>query len=142
MAEIEVTGTIPAPIADVWAVAGDFGRVADWVPALAGSELGAGSDGSSVGDTRQCQIEGGPALAEAQTARSDADYTYSYAITESPLPLSNYASTIRLEADGDQTTLVWSASFDPDPGAEEATTSMINGVYEAGLATLQQRFGG
>ena len=142
MANIKVSGTIPAPIAAVWAVAGDFGGIAKWVPALKDSNLAPESSGASVGDIRQCVLEGGPSLVESQTARSDADWTYTYTITEGPLPVQNYESTITLEADGEQTKLDWTASFDPDPGAEEQVTAMITGVYQAGVDTLKQRFGG
>ena len=142
MASIKVSGTIPGPIAAVWAVAGDFGGIAKWVPALKASNLAPESKGTSVGDMRQCDIDGGPSLVETQTARSDADWTYTYAIPGGPLPMKNYESTIRLETEGEQTKLEWSATFDPDPGAEEELTAMITGVYQAGIDTLRQRFGG
>ena len=141
MASIKVNGVIPGPVAAVWAVAGDFGGIANWVPALKDSNLTPESNGTSVGDMRQCNIDGGPSLVETQTARSDADWTYTYAIPEGPLPMKNYESTIRLEAAGDQTTLEWTATFDPDPGAEEELTAMVTGVYQAGIDTLKQRFG-
>jgi hypothetical protein len=56
--------------------------------------------------------------------------------------MKNYESTIRLATEGEQTKLEWSATFDPDPGAEEELTAMITGVYQAGIDTLRQRFGG
>lgn len=142
MTSIKVSGTIPGPIAAVWAVAGDFGGIAKWLPPLKASNLAAGFEGTSVGDMRQCDIDGGPSLVETQTARSDADWTYTYAIPEGPLPMKNYESTIKLETEGEQTRLEWSATFDPDPGAEEELTAMITGVYQSGIDTLKQRFGG
>lgn len=142
MAKVVVNGTIPAPAARVWEVAGDFGRIAEWVPALASSELKDGATGSQVGDVRQCQLDGGPSLNETQTARSDTDRTYTYAIPESPLPMKNYESTIQLHEQGEQTVLEWSSTFDADPGAEEEVKGMISGVYQAGIASLRQRFQG
>ena len=58
MAEVKVSGVIPAPVGEVWAVAGDFGGIAGWVPALAKSERAPGSTGSQVGDGRSCTIDG------------------------------------------------------------------------------------
>ena len=39
MTKVKVSGTIPGPVAEVWALAGDFGGIAEWLPALAGSNL-------------------------------------------------------------------------------------------------------
>lgn len=142
MAKVDVKGTIAAPVADVWAVVGDFGKIAKWLPPLSDSGLLHGATGGEVGDLRHCVIDGGPTLTESQTARSDADHSYSYAITEGALPLQNYRSTISLSAAGDQTVVQWSSTFDPDPGEEDNVTGMIEGVYQAGIDHLKQRFGG
>lgn len=142
MAKVEAKGTIPAPVAEVWAVVGEFGKIAEWLPPLSDSGLLHGATGNKVGDLRQCTIDGGPTLTESQTARSDTDHSYSYEITDGPLPLKNYRSTISLSAAGDQTLLQWSSTFDPDPGEEDNLTGMIEGVYQAGIDHVKQRFGG
>jgi len=141
MTEFIASGTIPAPVAEVWALVGDFGGIAEWLPPIANSGLAHGATGNQVGDIRQCVLDGGPTLTETQTARSDADHTYTYAIPEGPLPMKNYESTIRLRADGDQTVMEWNCSFEPDPGKEEELTGMIQGVYQAGIDNLKKRFG-
>ena len=64
MAEVRVSGVNPAPVGEVWAVVGDFGGIAAWLPALATSELASGSTGSQVGDVQSCTIDGGPTLTE------------------------------------------------------------------------------
>ena len=56
--------------------------------------------------------------------------------------MQNYRSTISLSAAGDQTVVQWSSTFDPDPGEEDNVTGMIEGVYQAGIDHLKQRFGG
>jgi hypothetical protein len=141
MSEVRVSGVIPASVGEVWAVVGDFGGIAGWVPALAKSELAPGATGSQVGDVRSCTIDGGPDLVESQTARSDADYTYTYDITENPLPMNNYVSTIRLRVHGEHTMMEWTASFDPT-GPEHEVTGMVKGLYQSALDNLYQRFGG
>ena len=141
MSEVRVNGVIPAPVGEVWAAAGDFSGIAGWVPALAKSELALRSTGSQVGDVRSCTIDGGPTLTENQTARSDADYTYTYAIPENPLPMKNYESTISLRAQNEQTLMEWTASFDPT-GPEDEVIGMVEGLYQAGIDNLKQRFGG
>ncbi|MGI9433554.1 MAG: SRPBCC family protein [Geminicoccaceae bacterium] len=142
MAKVEASGTIPATIGDVWAVVGDFGKIADWLPPLASSGLAHGATGNQVGDVRQCMIDGGPTLSETQTARSDADHTYSYAIPEGPLPMKNYQSTIKLVPAGQETVLEWTSTFEPDPGQEDELPAMIKSVYQAGIDHLKQHFGG
>lgn len=142
MAKVHASGTIPAAVADVWAVVGDFGKIADWLPPLASSGLAHGATGNQVGDVRQCTIDGGPTLAETQTARSDSEYTYSYAIPEGPLPMTDYQSTIKLRSEGDQTVLEWTSTFNPEPGKDAELTGMIQSVYQAGIDHLKQHFGG
>ncbi len=141
MTKVHVSGTIPAPVDEVWQVVGDFGGIADWLPPLASSGAVAGASGTQVGDTRTCTIDGGPTLTEKLTSRSDADYTYSYAIAENPLPMENYKSTIKLHPQGDQTVLEWTGTFDPEEGQEEEVTGMVKGVYQAGIDHLMERFG-
>ena len=142
MAEVRVSGVIPAPVGEVWTVVGDFGGIAGWLPAVAKSELAPGATGSQVGDVRSCTIDGGPTLTESQTARSDADYTYTYGIPENPLPMTNYESTVRLRDQGNQTLMEWTASFNPEPGQEVEVDGMIKGIYQAGIDNVRQRFGG
>ena len=142
MAKVTIDGSVLGSVEEVWAVVGDFGGIADWVPPLASSSLAPGATGKRIGDLREIVLDGGPTFMETQTARSDDDYTYSYTIPEGVLPIKNYEGTIKLRAEGDRTVVEWSSIFDPDPGAEEEVSGMVKGVYEAGIGDLQQRFGG
>lgn len=141
MAEVRATGTISAPVDEVWALVGDFGGIAGWLPTLISSELAPGATGTQIGDVRQCTMDGSMTFPETQTARSDADYTYSYTIPEGGLPMKNYASTIRLRAEGDQTVMEWTCVFDPDPGMEDEISDMTRGAYQANIDAQRQRFG-
>ena len=42
--------------------------------------------------------DGKAAFVETQTSRSDAEHSYSYTFLSSPLPVSNYTSTIKVTA--------------------------------------------
>ena len=140
--EIRVSGVVGGRVEDVWLVVGDFGGIADWVPALAKSELAPGATGRQVGDGRTCTIDGGPSLAERQLARSDEGYTYTYEITENPLPMTNYQSTITLRAQDDETLMEWTCQFDPEPGQEQELEGMLKSIYRAGIDKVVQRFAG
>jgi len=102
----------------------------------------AGPAADQVGSIRQCTLEDGAQLLEKQTARSDVEHTYSYAITESPMPMKNYEGTVRLRqvTDSDATFIEWSASFDPDPEVADTLPSMVSELVAAGLASLKTRF--
>lgn len=56
--------------------------------------------------------------------------------------MSNYQSTIKLRAQSGQTILAWSPTFEPQTGREGELTSLIEGVYQAGIDHLKQHFGG
>ena len=86
--------------------------------------------------------DGKAAFVEKQTARNDAEHSYSYAFLSSPLPVSNYTSTIKVVAKDDgNSTVIWSGSYTPDLGKEKAASEALNGVYEAGLAEIKARLG-
>lgn len=144
MVKIYESAIIPAPISEVWPVIGDFGGIHNWHPAIANATLGDGAPADQVGATRVCELGDGAKLSEKQTARSDEDHFYSYAITESPMPMSNYEGTMRLRpltATG-ETFMEWSATFDPAAGAEADLPPMIEGLFQAGFEALRARFGG
>jgi hypothetical protein len=144
MAKIYQSAIIPASISEVWPVIGDFGGIHNWHPAIANATLGDGAPADQVGATRVCELGDGAKLTEKQIARSDEDHFYSYAITESPMPMSNYEGTMRLRpltATG-ETFMEWSATFDPAAGAEADLPPMIEGLFQAGFEAVRARFGG
>ena len=78
---------------------------------------------------------------EKQTARSDAGHSYSYSFLSSPLPVTNYASTIKVTAKGEGTSVVtWTGTYTPDSGKEKDASEALNGVYEAGLSAIKAKF--
>ena len=127
MVKVYESAVISAPVADVWQVAGDYAGIYDWHPAVKATKIEAGPASDQVGSIRSCTLENGAQLLETQTARSDAEHTYSYAITESPMPMKNYEGTVCLRpvTDGDATFIEWSATFDPEPGAEADVSGMM-----------------
>jgi len=102
MAKASVSAVIGASADDVWKVVGEFGGIANWHPAIAKSELSPGKPGDAVGSIRTCTLGDGAQLREEQTARSDAERSYTYSILESPMPVENYISTVKVTPDGDK----------------------------------------
>ena len=78
---------------------------------------------------------------ETQTARNEKEYSYSYAFVSSPLPVTNYKSTIKVTAKGEGASVVtWTGTYTPDSGKEKDAIDALSGVYEAGLAAIRDRF--
>jgi hypothetical protein len=129
----EVNG---APSA-VWSVIGSFCAIKDWLPPV-GMCI---EDGKSPPTRTLITKDGKASFVETQTARNEKEYSYSYAFVSSPLPVTNYRSTIKVTAKGDGVSVVtWTGTFTPDSGKEKDAIDALSGVYEAGLAGIQARF--
>jgi len=129
---------VKATAAAVWSLIGPFCAIKDWLPPV-GECI---EDGKTPPTRILVTKDGKAAFVETQTARNDAAYSYSYTFLASPLPVSNYRSTIKVTARQDGTsTITWSGSYTPDPGKETAAGEALGGVYAAGLAEIQARLG-
>lgn len=138
------TISINAPADAVWARIKNFDSLKDWHPAAAES---AADKGNTEGSVRLVKLKGGGELVETLENYNDAARKYSYRLKDgSPLPVSNYTSTITVVADGDKSTVEWRGAFyrgypnnDPPPEQnDEAAVKAITGVYQAGLANLKK----
>ena len=133
--QVRQVTTIPASLDDVWAVVGDVGNVADWVPALEASRL--------EGDVRHARFAGGGDATERIVSRDDENRTYTYAYLQGPLALASYESTLTVGGRDGAAEVEWSAEFAAeDPTTEAELSTAIDGIYAAGLASLLTRFGG
>jgi hypothetical protein len=130
---IEVDG---APSA-VWSVIGSFCAIKDWLPPV-GTCI---EDGKSPPTRTLVTKDGKASFVELQTARNEKDHSYSYAFVSSPLPVTNYKSTIKVTAKGDGVSVVtWTGTYTPDSGKEKDASDALNGIYETGLAGIQAKF--
>jgi hypothetical protein len=135
-ATISRSADVKGSAAATWSVIGPFCAIKDWLPPV-GQCI---EDGKAPPTRILVTKDGKAAFVETQTARNDAEHSYSYAFLSSPLPVSNYTSTIKVTANGDGTsTVTWSGSYTPDQGKEKAASEALNGVYEAGLAEIKVR---
>jgi hypothetical protein len=120
----------------VWAAIGDFCGIASWHPAIAKCE--AGSDGDTK--LRTLTTQDGAVLKEALKAWDDGAMTYTYSILESPLPVANYVSTIKVTGSGDASTIEWASSFDAKGAPDDKAKEVISGIYKAGLDSIGKKF--
>ena len=129
---IDVKGSPSA----VWSAIGPFCAIKEWLPPV-GACI---EDGKSPPTRTLVTKDGKAAFVETQIARNDAEFSYSYAFISSPLPVTDYKSTIKVTAKGDGfSTITWTGSYTPDQGKEKAANEALNGVYEAGLTEIKAR---
>jgi len=124
---------------ELWGVIGGFGALHQWHPAIAALELT--GDGTQPGDKRVLTLGDGAQVFETLEAYDAAGMRYSYTITESPLPVANYHSTVSVvPAAGGRSKVSWTSTFDADGASPEDAIGAVAGVYEAGLDALQSRY--
>jgi hypothetical protein len=128
---------VSATLSQVWSMIGPFCAIKDWLPPVGTCTENGGSPSERTLVTK----DGKATFVETQTARSDAEHSYSYTFKSSPLPVTAYASMIKVVPKSDGvSTVVWSSTYVPDRGKEQAAREALTGIYEAGLATIKAKF--
>jgi len=126
----------PGLPAEVWVVAGEtFCTIKDWLPAVAECEE------TKEGDVtfRTLTLKDGGKIKEKLTGTEDLAYTYE--ITESPLPVTNYSSKLWVEEDDepDRTVIYWQSEFDPADGtSEDDAKKIITGILGDGVKGIKK----
>jgi NADPH2:quinone reductase len=135
------SSVIDAPIDRVWDVLRDFGSYERWHPGVARSWMENDVGGDVVGGVRRLSLTGGAELRELLLRLNDRERTLTSCILDSPLPLLDYVSTIRLKpvTDGNQTFWDWRSQFRaPDDRATELENLVRQQVCEAGFTGLRR----
>ena len=133
------------PLEEAWAVLRDFNGHDRWHPAVAESQVEKGRPADAVGCVRRFRMADGGELRERLLSLSDAETAYSYCLLETPIPLFNYVSHVRLlpVTDGDRTFWQWRGDFDARPGEADAMAALVGGeIYEAGFAAIRRHLAG
>ena len=129
----------------VWDRVRDFNALPRWHPRIRDSRIEDALPSDKVGCIRNFNLQNGDNIREQLLGLSDYDMFCTYAILESPMPLSDYIATLRLTpvTDGDRCFIEWSAEFSADPSEEDALVSGIGtDVFQAGFDALKRHFGG
>ncbi|MEX2693104.1 SRPBCC family protein [Rhizobium mongolense] len=144
MVKIIRSTILPASIEDVWDVLRDFNGQDRWHPALAASEIERGRDAAQVGSVRKLTLPDGSELREQLLTLSDVDTAYAYCLLDTPIPLFNYVSHVRLlpVSDMDHTFWQWEGRFDTTLDQQEAMSHMIGtDIYETGFGAIRAYMG-
>lgn len=144
MARVYTSSVINASVGRVWDRVRDFNALPRWHPRIRDSRIEDALPSDKVGCIRNFNLQNGDNIREQLLGLSDYDMFCTYAILESPMPLSDYIATLRLTpvTDGDRCFVEWSAEFSADPADEDA---LVNGigtdVFQAGFDALKRHFG-
>lgn len=121
---------------EVWAVVGPVCAIADWYPGI-DSCTEETVDGAPH---RRLTASDGAVFLEKMLGHDDASMSYSYAIIESPLPISDYSADFTVKDDGGHAVVVWHSRFEPSGVSEEEATGVVTSIYETGLDAIKARF--
>ena len=144
MVKVYRSTVLDAPADRVWRDLRDFNGLANWHPLIESSRIEKGHPADKVGCVRSFQLKDGARIREKLLSLSDYDFTYSYAILDSPMDLSDYVATLRLfpVTEGNRCFIEWSAEFDcPPEKAAELAEAVGGGVFQTGLDALKKRYG-
>jgi hypothetical protein len=135
---------LPASVDAVWDILRDFNGHDQWHPAIASSQIERGLPADKVGCIRNFKLTDGSQLREQLLALSDADLAYSYCLLETPIPLFNYVSHVRLipVTDVDHTYWLWEGNFDTPADQRDAMiTTVGTDIYDAGFGAIRTAMG-
>jgi hypothetical protein len=145
MVKVYISSVIDAPAEKVWSAVRDFNGLPGWHPGIADSRIESNLPPDKVGCIRNFNLKGGGNIREQLLSLSDYDYAYTYSILASPLGVENYVATLKFTpiTDGNRSFAEWSAEFDCPPEREKELAKTVGeGVFQAGLDALKQRFAG
>jgi Polyketide cyclase / dehydrase and lipid transport len=135
---------VNAPAETVWAYLRDFSNLDEWAPSIDSCEIEGGAQADQVGAIRLLSAQGGRAVfRERLVAFDDEGRSYAYEFLESPLPVRDYRSTIRVApvTDSGQAFVEWWGEFAADDkDAGPMTELFAKDVYGAGLSALRDRY--
>lgn len=135
---------LEAPVEAVWELLRDFNSHDRWHPAIDTSQIERGYPADQVGCIRKFKLADGSELREQLLTLSDMEQSYSYCLLETPIPLFNYVSHVRLFpiTDSDQTFWEWEGRFDTPKGREEELAEMVGTeIYQAGFDAMRAHLG-
>ncbi|WP_108661839.1 SRPBCC family protein [Acuticoccus kandeliae] len=143
MPRVYVSSVINAPAASVWERVRDFNALPRWHPRIRESRIENAEPSDKIGAVRDFRLQNGDRIREKLLGLSDYDLFCTYAILESPMPLTDYVATLRLTpvTDGDRTFAEWSAEFEcAEAVADDLVAGIGQNVFQAGFDALKRHY--
>ncbi|MGL4243711.1 MAG: SRPBCC family protein [Beijerinckiaceae bacterium] len=132
---------VDAPVDRLWAVLRDFNGHENYHPIVAKSGIERGYPSDKIGCIRRFSLKDGSELREQLLSLSDLEMSYSYCLFETPIPLFNYVSHVRLlpVTDGNRSFWHWESRFTTPSGREQELADLVgNEVYSAGMEAVRR----
>jgi uncharacterized protein YndB with AHSA1/START domain len=126
---------VAAPPEKVWDTISGFCSIAKWHPVVKQCTESA----QNGAEMRKLETADGGVLVEKRVQYSDEGMSYTYVIVDSPLPVSNYVSTLAVMGSGDGSMITWSGEFAAKGAPEAKAVEVITGIYQAGLKALKDQ---
>lgn len=141
MPKIHVSSVVPTAVENLWAYVSDFNSLPKWFPGLTDCHIEPGTAANQPGCIRNFGLENGARIREQLTAISSQEHSWSYKMVESPLPVSNYAATVRFSNDSNGTLAEITSQFDVPAAQENETVALLTGIYKGAFEMLKKHFG-
>jgi hypothetical protein len=123
----------------LWNLVGGFGMIHTWHPGVASTVLT--GNGTTVGDKRELTLGNGAKVYETLEGLDNTQMQQSYTITQSPLPVANYHSTISVASAGEgKANFKWTSTFEAVGAPDEEAMNAVGGIYQAGIDALTAKF--
>jgi len=117
---------IPMPADEVWAVAGDFEGIGQWMPGIESCVI--------VGDDRILEMLG-LRITERLESRDEEERKLVYGIVGG-VPVGNHRATITVHDTGGTSRVVWEVEVEPDE-----MTDLMHQTYAGALEALKAHLG-
>ena len=130
---------LSVPPEKAWELIKNFDGWQNWHPAVASTEITSGK-GNTHGTVRVLTTKDGARITERLERYQPKNFSYTYRITDSPLPVTDYVSTLQVKAAKSGSVVIWSSHFKAKEGTADAdATKTIRGIYTAGLDNLKTK---
>ncbi len=143
MVKVVRSTILDQPTDAVWEVLRDFNGHDRWHPVVDTSQIERGESSDRIGCVRRFKLTDGGELRERLLTLSDMEQSYSYCLLDTPIPLFNYVSHVRLlpVTDGERTFWQWESTFSTPKGREDELTELVgDGIYGDGFTAIRNHF--
>lgn len=130
MPTVSVSRELDAPADAVWQMVGGWNSLPQWHPDVTASAL------EADGLIRRVRLADGTELLERLEHFARAGRQYTYIITDSPLPLSFYRSTLRVQPEEVGASATWFTEFETTGAPAEELAETLRAFYAVGLENL------
>lgn len=139
--------SIAAPPDKVWAIIKDFGKFAEWNPAITKNTA---EGGNAPGATRVITLKSGGELTEGLDEYNENDKMYAYRLSKEDIevfPVSFYSATITVKPAGEGSEVEWTGRFyradtgnePPEKFSDAAAVEAMTTFLKTGLEGLKAK---